>query len=63
MPAPPPPPAPPNVPQLPDNGVTSVTKDPRIRAAAAYGAGSTDVTGPQGLTTPPSTTAKTLLGS
>jgi len=62
-PAPPPPPDIPPVPELPDHGATAVSTDPRMKAAAAYGAGGTIVTGPQGLTTPALTTAKTLLGS
>ena len=63
MPAAPPPPAIPAVPELPDQGASGMATDPRNLAIAAAGAGVTDVTGPQGLTTAPQTTAKSLLGS
>ena len=66
IPAPPPPPPPPPVPALPetpDNGASGMSTDPRSRAIAAYGAGGTIATGPQGLTTAPQTTDKALLGS
>ena len=62
VPSPPPPPEPP--PQLPDQGVQSAAADQRTRAAMAYGASQTILTGPQGLQTKADTTAsgKTLLG-
>ena len=63
IPAPPPPPVLPAVPQLPDQGASSLSTDPRLRAVSAIGVGATDVTGPQGLTSSPDTTSKTLLGS
>lgn len=63
IPAAPATPAVPPVPELPDQGATGVSTDPRTMAVAASGDSGTNLTGPQGLTTPPSTTAKSLLGS
>lgn len=61
-PPPPPPPAPP--PALPDQGVQNAASDLQARAAMAYGASQTILTGPQGLQTKANTTVsgKTLLG-
>ena len=61
---PPVPPAPAPPPALPDAGVQQAGTDQRSRAAMAYGAAQTILTGPQGLVTPANTTAsgKTLLG-
>ena len=63
-PTPAPAPAPP--PMLPDQGVQSAGQDMRNRAALAFGAGQTILTGPQGLQAKADTTAnsamKTLLG-
>ncbi|MGA2403043.1 MAG: hypothetical protein ABSG91_15280 [Syntrophobacteraceae bacterium] len=60
----PPPPAPP--PALPDQGVQQAGQDQRTKAAMAYGASQTILTGPEGLQTKANTTAnsglKTVLG-
>lgn len=68
VPAPPPPPPPPAqtpVPQLPDQGAATVGQQSRAgaMAAAAANAGGTILTGPEGLTTPASSSQKSLLGS
>jgi len=60
---PPPPPAPPPSPQLPDKAVQQAGNDQRARALAAAGPISTINTSPEGLTTPPDTAYKTLLGA
>jgi hypothetical protein len=62
------PPAPTPPPQLPDQAVQQAGQDTRNKAALAFGASQTILTGPQGLQTPAQTTAnsgtgKTLLGS
>ena len=59
----PPSPSIPPVPELPDNGASSISTDPRNLAIAAMGDNGTILTGPQGLTAAPQTTAKSLLGS
>jgi hypothetical protein len=58
------PPAPVPAPTLADNGVQGAAIDSKKKAAAAVGAAQTNVTGPQGLVTPASTSSagKTLLG-
>jgi len=66
LPAPPPlppPPAPP--PMLPDQGVQNAGVQQANKAAMAYGASQTILTGPEGLQTKADTTAsgKTLLGA
>ncbi len=49
-------------PQLPDNGVQKAGTDAETKAQMAYGASQTILTSPAGLTTPATTTKKTLLG-
>lgn len=64
MPAPPPMPTPPpDPPQMADKAVSDAANGVRAKAAAAQGYGSTLLTGGQGLSTPASTTQKTLLGA
>lgn len=57
IPAPPPPP-----PMLQSPQGAAAADDARRRAAAASGYGGTIMTGPEGITTPATTSAKTLLG-
>lgn len=60
-PKPPPLPVPPPVLQQPDG--TAASNSVQQRAKAAFGAGATTFTGPQGLTDSANTAGKTLLGS
>ncbi len=59
-----PPPAPPPPPEIASQAVQQAGINQQQRAAMAYGAAQTILTGPQGLVTPANTTAsgKTLLG-
>lgn len=60
------PPLPPLLPQSPDAtdpGVLAAREQQRLKAAIAGGRAATVATSAQGLTTPSSTTKKTLLGS
>jgi|GEM_PF-3478676 len=63
--APAPPPDPIPAPEQPDAGVQSAASNARAKAAAAYGASQTILTGSQGLVTPPTTTGagKSQLGA
>ena len=63
VPAAPPPPAIPPVPELPDQGVSAASTEPKNLAIAAMSNNGTVLTGPQGLTAAPQTSAKNLLGS
>ena len=61
-PAPPPPPPPPEPPKETDERVRKSRLDERRRAMLAGGRQSTILTGPGGLSDPPDTAEKTLLG-
>jgi len=56
-------PTPPDPPQMADDAVSDAANNVRAKAAAVQGYGSTILTGGQGLSTPASTTQKSLLGA